>query len=68
MVNLSAVGVAVILGLIIALMVKMKIARISVVVVCVLFGLTLGMSPIGDGVNHGLSQFGAWLAAQVGRL
>ena len=65
---MTVVAVAVILGLLIAVMVKMKVARIPVVVVCVLFGLTLGMSPIGDAVNHGLSQFGAWLAAQVGRL
>lgn len=65
---MTVVAVALILGLLIAVMVKMKIARIPVVVVCVLFGLTLGMSPIGDAVNHGLSQFGAWLAAQVGRL
>lgn len=65
---MTVVAVALILGLLIAVMVKMKIARIPVVLVCVLFGLTLGMSPIGDAVNHGLSQFGAWLAAQVGRL
>ena len=62
---MSVVGAAVILGLIVALLLKMKVARVSVVIVCVLFGLTLGATPIGDGVNHALSELGGWLAGQL---
>jgi hypothetical protein len=51
---MTAVGVAVVLGLVIAAMVDMKVARVTVVVVCVLFGLVLGVTPIGDGLNAGL--------------
>ena len=36
----------------------MKVARVTVVVVCVLFGLVLGATPIGDGLNAGLAFVG----------
>ncbi len=45
---MSVVGAAIILGLVVAALVKMKIARPVVVIVCVLFGLVLGATPIGD--------------------
>ncbi len=44
---------------------RMKIARFSVVLVCVLFGLVLGATPVGDSVNHALTLFGAWLWKQL---
>ncbi len=44
---MTAVGVVVILAVIIAAMVHMKVARVTVVIVCVLFGLLLGATPIG---------------------
>lgn len=65
---MSVVGAAVILGLIVVLMVKLKVARASVVIVCVLFGLVLGATPIGDAVNSALSSVGRWSATQLGRL
>ena len=65
---MTAVGVAVILGLVIAAMVNMKVARVTVVVVCVLFGLVLGVTPIGDGLNAGLALLGQALADRVGTL
>jgi hypothetical protein len=61
----SVVGAAVILGLIVVLLLRMKVARVSVVIVCVLLGLTLGATPIGDGVNNALSGLGGWLAGQL---
>lgn len=57
---MSVVGTAVVLGLLVALMLKMRIARLSVVIVCVLFGLVLGASPIGASVNHALTSLGHW--------
>ena len=65
---MTAVGVAVILGLVIAAMVNMKVARVTVVVVCVLFGLVVGVTPIGDGLNSGLTLLGRALAARVSDL
>lgn len=65
---MSTVGVAVVLFVIIAAMVNMKVARMTVVVVCVLFGLVLGASPIGDGVNAALAAVGGWTAKRVGEL
>lgn len=62
---MSVVGTAVVLGLLVALMLKMKIARLSVVVVCVLFGLVVGATPIGDGVNRALTGLGAWTWRQL---
>ena len=62
---MSAVGTAVVLGLLVVLLLKMKIARFSVVVVCVLFGLVLGATPIGDGVNDALTSLGAWVWRQL---
>ena len=65
---MSTVGVAVVLFVIIAAMVNMRVARMTVVVVCVLFGLVLGASPIGDGVNAALAAIGGWTADRIGEL
>ena len=66
--GLHVVGAAVILALIIALMLKTRVARASVVIVCVLFGLVLGASPIGDGVNAALAVLGRWSADRITEL
>ena len=65
---MTVVGTAVILALIIALMLKTRVARASVVIVCVLFGLVLGASPIGDGVNAALGVLGRWSADRITEL
>ena len=65
---MSVVGTAVILGLLVVLLLRMKIARFSVVLVCVLFGLVLGSTPIGDSVNAAVTMFGAWCWRQLGEL
>ena len=62
---MSVVGTAVVLGLLVVLLLRMKIARFSVVLVCVLFGLVLGATPIGDGVNHALTSLGQWMWRQL---
>ena len=64
---MSVVGAAVILGVIIVAMLRMRVARASVVVVCVLFGLVLGASPVGDAVNTAVAAVGGWAAARLGR-
>ena len=65
---MSVVGTAVILALIITLMLKTRVARASVVIVCVLFGLVLGAAPIGDGVNAALAVLGGWSADRITEL
>jgi hypothetical protein len=64
----SVVGAAVVLGLVVALLIKWRIVRPVAAAACVLFGLVLGATPIGDRVNVILIQLGRWLAVQVGAL
>ena len=59
---MSVVGAAIILGLVVVALVKMKTARPVVVIVCVLFGLVLGATPIGDGLYSGVAAVGVWLS------
>ncbi len=65
---MSVIGAAVILGLVVAALVRMKTARPVVVIVCVLFGLVLGATPIGDGLYAWVAATGAWLSDAVTRL
>ena len=65
---MTTVGVAVILAVVIAAMVHMKVARVTVVIICVLFGLVLGATPIGDGLNAGLSLVGRAAAERIAAL
>ncbi len=62
---MTVVGAAVILGLLVAVLVKMKIARLTVAIVCVLFGLVVGATPIGDGLYSAVASVGAWLSDAV---
>jgi len=63
---MSVVGAAIILGLIVAALLKMKVARPVVVIVCVLFGLVLGATPIGDGLYAAVASVGRWLSDAAG--
>lgn len=65
---LSAVGVAVVLGVLIAFLIKAKVIRVSGAVLCILFGLVIGVTPIGNPVEHALNVSGAWLWQRVTRL
>ena len=62
---MSVIGAAIILGLLVAALVKMKVARPVVVVICVLFGLVLAARPVGDGVYSAVASVGAWLSDAV---
>ena len=62
---MSVIGAAVILGLLVAALVRMKAARPVVVIVCILFGLVLGATPIGDGLYAGVAAVGLWLSDAV---
>ena len=62
---MSVIGAAIILGLIVAALVRMGAARPVVVIVCILFGLVLGATPIGNGLYSGVAAVGAWLSDAV---
>ena len=62
---MSVIGVAIILGLLVAALVRMKIARPVVALVCILFGLVMGATPIGDGLYSAVASVGAWLSSAV---
>lgn len=62
---MSVVGAAIIIGLLIAGLVKIKAARPVVVIICVLFGLVLGATPIGDGLYAAVASVGVWLSDAV---
>lgn len=59
------VGAAAILGMLVIGLLRMRAARFSGVVMCVLFGLVLGATPIGDGVNEALTSLGSWTWRQL---
>ena len=65
---MSVVGAAVLLGLLVAAMLRWRVVRPVGAIVCILFGLVLGATPLGDEVNRALSAAGGWLAAQLGAL
>lgn len=62
---MSVVGAAVLLAIVVVLMIRYRVTNTVPAIVCVLFGLVLGATPIGDQVNAGLTDIGGWLAARV---
>ena len=64
---MTVVSVAVLLGLVLVLLIRLKAVRVSAAVICVLFGLVLGVTPLGDPVNDGLSRLGGWAWGQVAK-
>ena len=62
---MSLVAVAVVLGLVVALLVKMKQVGIGAALVCTSFGVLLALSPVGPAVYDGMTTVGGWAAAGV---
>jgi hypothetical protein len=61
----SVVGTAIILGVLVVALLRMKAARPVAVIVCVLFGLVLGATPIGDATYSAVASVGLWLSDAV---
>ena len=57
---MSMTAVAVILGVLVAFMIKSRWVRASGAVVCVLFGLVLSASPAGPAVGSVVGDVGDW--------
>lgn len=65
---MSIVAATLILGLIVVLLIKWKIVRGFAAIVCILFGLVLAVTPVGQGVLHVVTSIGDFAATQIGRL
>ncbi|WP_375430165.1 hypothetical protein [uncultured Friedmanniella sp.] len=65
---MSVVGAAVVLGVVIVMLLRLRVLRPSGALVCVLFGLVLAATPIGGALTHGLQQVGDALWREVTRL
>ncbi|MCW2542043.1 MAG: hypothetical protein JWN95_3768 [Frankiales bacterium] len=63
---MSVVAVALLLGVLVAFLVKVKQTKLGAALVAVIFGLVLGATPAGPQVNHPLTQAGgtAWAWVQ----
>jgi hypothetical protein len=57
---MSTTAVALILGVLVAFMIKSRWVRASGAVVCVLFGLVLSTSPAGPAVGSVVGDVGDW--------
>lgn len=65
---MSVVASAVVLFLLIVLLMRTRTLRVGSALVCIVFGLVLGMTGAGPAVDHGLTASGHWLWVQVSRL
>ncbi|MDN5761652.1 MAG: hypothetical protein L0H41_04980 [Microlunatus sp.] len=65
---MSVVGAAVVLGVLVLLLVKLKAVRLPSALVCILFGLVLGLTSVGAMANRGLTSVGQWMSTQLGGL
>ncbi len=61
--GVKVIGAAAILGLVVAALPRMKAARPVAVIVCVLFGLVPGATPVGDGFTPGSRRRRRWCDA-----
>lgn len=65
---MSTLGAAVILGAVIAMLLKLKALRLGPALACVVFGLVLAATSVGHALVRGLTGLGGWLWGQVSQL
>ncbi|SOD73282.1 hypothetical protein SAMN05892883_2573 [Jatrophihabitans sp. GAS493] len=65
---MSVVAVALILGVFVVFLVRVRQVKAGGAVVCVVFGLVLGATPAGPNVNQFLDQAGSSAWAWVSQL
>jgi hypothetical protein len=64
----STVGVAVVLGGLVVLLLRTSQLRLGSALVCMVFGLVLGVTPAGPSVHRALESSGSWVWGQVNSL
>jgi hypothetical protein len=62
---MSAAAACVVLGLLVALLIKTKAVKFWGGLVCIVFGITLAASPIGPTIGGLLAQMGTWAYDQL---
>lgn len=62
---MSAVAVAVFLGLLLLLLIRTRVVRAGGAAVAIAFGLVLGSTTAGPVVDHALATSGTWVWTQV---
>ncbi len=65
---MTAVGVAILALLLVALLVRGKQVRLGSLLVGVVFGLLVGATPAGPATAHGIASAGEWVWAKVSTL
>ena len=65
---MSVLGATLILGIVVVLLIKWKLVKAFVAIVCILFGLVLAVTPIGGVVINVVTAVGDFTATQIGRL
>jgi hypothetical protein len=65
---MSVVAVALVLGALVVLLLRTAKLGLGSALVCMLFGLVLGITPAGPNVHQALDSSGAWLWGQVSSL
>lgn len=62
---MTVTATCIILGLFVALLIKMKAVKVGGAIVCALFGITLAASPIGPSIGEVLTDSGTWAFEQL---
>ena len=62
---MSVLAATIVLGLLVAGLIKTRWVRASGAVVCVAFGIALAPSPMGTTVTDGVGQVGTWIYQQL---
>lgn len=62
---MTLVAISIVLGLLVALMVKAKAIRAWGAVLCIAFGVTLAASPMGQYLSAALHAAGSWAMTQL---
>ena len=65
---MSLVAATVVLGLVVAVLVKVKQVNIAAAAVCAVFGVLLAVSPVGPNVYDALTVLGGWTTSWVAAL
>lgn len=62
---MSMVAATILLGLLVAGLIKTRWVRASGAVACVAFGVVLAASPVGPAVTDALAEVGGWAYTQL---
>jgi len=62
---MSLVAICIVLGVLVALMIKAKAIRAWGALLCIAFGVTLAASPMGQYLSAALHAVGSWAMTQL---